>query len=370
MNIQRLFLLALLHLFCGHLLAQGTARPAERKIMFACPPCGCAGDTVFAEHAGVCADCGAPFYPIFADMENVNRNLPEQPKTVAILLFPGVELIDFTGPWEVLAASGMQVFSVAGTDTAFSCFPGLNVRPDYTFANCPQPDILLVPGGGVDPKDSVTVHWIRSMSQKTERTVSVCTGAYMLAAAGLLDRQDATTFFLAIPDFKSNFPTVHVIDDARFVDNGHVITSAGLTSGIDLAFHIVALYQGEAEAQQLANLLEYNWTRESDFARGKLADRYLVDFLQLMYPFEHRITRYDGDELRWNLEIHCTTDIALSELERLLGFQASLQNGWRPTKHSNTWAFKDRGHSWTVSFSINNAQDHGYNLNIAAKALK
>ena len=339
----------------------------QRKIVFVCPPCGCDGDTVFYDKPGFCASCGAALYPIYSDMVNENKAKSPQQKTVAILVFPGVELIDFTGPWEVFGATDMKVFSVAKTDTAFACSPGLNIKPDFSFSNCPQPDILLIPGGGVDTGDSVTVNWIKLISQKTEHTVSVCTGAYYLGASGLLNNLKATTFYPAIADFSKKYPLVNTIDSMRFVDNGHIITSAGLTSGIDAAFHIVSIYKGEAETQRLANLLEYNWSIKSKYVRGKLADKYLTGVHNLFTPFEHTLKRYEGNEREWLIDIDLKTALTQSEIEELVNLQATQMEKWNTTNKKNQWTVTDKGAKCFFSISINKRSENEYSVLIKAK---
>lgn len=358
-----------LFLCCSILNGQTDRAAKERKIMFACPPCGCNGDTIFQNKPGFCTDCGAELYPIFSDMVNEDKNKPATPKTVAILVFPGAELIDFTGPWEVLSAAGMQVWSVAKNDTAFTCTPGLTMKPDYTFGNCPQPDILLIPGGGVDPGDTITVNWIKSISNQTEHTVSVCTGAYYLGAAGMLDNKTATTFYPALEDFKKNYPAVKVVDDARFVDNGKVITSAGLTSGIDAAFHIVSLYQGNAQSQKLANLLEYNWTPSSNYVRGKLADKYLINLLYLFTPFEYTIKKYQGNTDHWLIDILLQSELSQSDIEKLLTVQAVKMEKWKPSQKKNEWLFKRNSLQWICAVSIKCEKGNKYAITLkTAKA--
>lgn len=344
--------------------AQTNTLSSTRKIVFVCPTCGCDGDTLFNDEPGFCSSCGAALYPIYSDVVNEDKNKSAQPKTVAILVFPYAELIDFTGPWEVLAAAGMKVFSVAKNDSSFVCNPGLTMKPDYTFANCPQPDIVLVPGGGVDPTDTVTVNWIKSISAKTEHTVSVCTGAYLLGATGMLDNSKATTFLPAITDFKKNYPAVNVVDTVRFVDNGHIITSAGLTSGIDAAFHIVSLYQGNAQTQKLANLLEYNWTPKSNYVRGKLADKYLLKLLYVFTPYKYTLNKYEGTITEWVIDISLNTKLTAVEIEKLLAAQATLGENWKSTNKNDEWSFIDKGKKWNVLVKVNNKTSDDCNLNL------
>lgn len=367
--MKLLVTISLLVLFFQTTSAQNKTLSSPRKIMFACPPCGCDGDTVFADKPGFCKSCGAALYAVYSDVVNEDKNKSDQPKTVAILVFPYAELIDFTGPWEVLAAAGMKVFSVAKNDSSFVCNPGLTMKPDYTFANCPQPDIVLIPGGGVDPTDTVTVNWIKSISAKTEHTVSVCTGAYLLGATGMLDHSKATTFLPAITDFKKNYPAVTIVDTVRFVDNGHILTSAGLTSGIDAAFHIVSLYQGDAQTQQLANLLEYNWTPQSNYVRGKLADKYLQNLLYLFTAFEYTLNKYQGTTNEWSIDLTLKTELTKTEIEKLLAAQAIQIENWKSANKNNEWTFEDDGKKWLVSAEVTREAEN-YFVSLKTKMIK
>lgn len=321
------FVLGSIYVNTNVLLAQSTKTKMLPKIVFTCPPCGCDGDSKHSDKFGTCSDCGAPLYPILDGMKNEYKSTLVT-KNVAILVFQGVELIDYTGPWEVLGAAGMNVYSVAKNDSLISCFPGLKIKPDYTFKDCPKPDILLIPGGNVNTDDTETVSWIKNITIQTEHTVSVCTGAYYLGTTGLLDNTNATTFYEAVSDFKSKYPKVKMVDDARFVDNGKIITAAGLSSGIDLAFHLVSIYQGEAEAKRLANLLEYNWDSQDNYSRGKLADIYLTGFLRLFAPFEHKVTEYRGDQNHWQMVVQIKTNMTLEPILKLIDYQATELNHW------------------------------------------
>jgi len=179
--------------------------------------------------------------------------------TVAIFIFPGAEIIDYAGPWEVFGGAGFDVFTVAATGGSFRSSMGQTLTPDYTFENCPPAEILLLPGGAVSrlPKDDPTIKWIQEKSKQSAYTMSVCNGAFWLADAGLLDGKSATTIKHRIPQLTQQFPNVKVLSDQRFVDNGTIITTAGLSAGIDGALHMVSKILGEDAAQQVATGLEY-----------------------------------------------------------------------------------------------------------------
>ena len=200
-----------------------------------------------------------------------------KPLVVAILVFDGVEIIDYSGPWEVFGQAGFTVHTVSEKSDPIRTTFGQRVIPDFTLDNCPKADILLIPGGNVDDQlaSANVIHWIQARSQDAQHVMSVCTGAFLLAKAGLLDGRSATTFHRSIDELARSAPKTHVVYDQRFVDNGKVITTAGLSSGIDGAFHLVAKVLGNGAAQSTALGLEYQWNPDSNYARAALADRFL-----------------------------------------------------------------------------------------------
>jgi transcriptional regulator GlxA family with amidase domain len=190
----------------------------------------------------------------------------EQPrKNVAILVFDGMELLDFAGPAEVFSAAGkgraFQVYTVGAAREPITSQRLVTMTPRYTFADCPRPDVIVVPGGnaGAVAKDKRVLDWLRQTSPKSEMTLSVCTGAFVLARAGLLDGKEATTHWGAINRLREQFPKVKVHEDRRFVDNGKVVTAAGVSAGIDASLHVVDRMLGRAVARETARYMEYNW---------------------------------------------------------------------------------------------------------------
>lgn len=187
-----------------------------------------------------------------------------QKRTVAILIFEDVELLDFAGPYEVFSSSGnpMEVFTVAETTTPLRCHNGLIVQADYDLQNCPAFDILLVPGGQ-GTRSAINrpelIDWITQHSQQAELTTSVCTGSFLLASAGLLNDKKATTHWGSIQRLRDQFPTVDVQENTRWVEVGNIITSAGVSAGIDMALHIVRRLYGVEAAAQTARNMEYDY---------------------------------------------------------------------------------------------------------------
>ncbi|MEO0756472.1 MAG: DJ-1/PfpI family protein [Cyanobacteria bacterium J06648_16] len=195
-------------------------------------------------------------------------------RNVGILIFPDVEVLDFAGPFEVFSrtrlAGGVEsrrddesapfeVFTVAKQAQELSAVGGLRVVPTHDFASAPQIDILVVPGGfGTRPllADTETLDWLQSVSQQAAQVTSVCTGALLLAKLGLLKNKQATTHWGAL-DFLSQIdPSISVQRDRRVVADG-IVTSAGVSAGMDMAFSVVESLCGKSVADETAHYIEY-----------------------------------------------------------------------------------------------------------------
>jgi transcriptional regulator GlxA family with amidase domain len=188
-------------------------------------------------------------------------------RNVAILIFDDVEVLDFCGPFEVFSTTGQRpgafrVYTVAEKPDPVTARGGLSVNPAYTIADCPPPDILLVPGGfGTrrEMRNAALTEWIKTQAQTAERILSVCTGALLLAKAGLLDGLEATTHWAAMDLLREAAPNTTVHADRRYVDNGRIILSAGVAAGIDMSLYVVAKLHGAETAQETARNMEYDW---------------------------------------------------------------------------------------------------------------
>lgn len=191
---------------------------------------------------------------------NTGRNL-------AILLFDEAEVLDFCGPFEVFSVaasrsepSAFNVFTVAETAEPVRARNGLTVVPHYALSDSPSPQILLVPGGyGTRSMmdNAAVIGWIARKSESAELVLSVCTGALLLAKAGLLDSLEVTTHRSACDLLRRVAPESLVRENRRFIDNGNVITSAGIAAGIDMSLHVVARLLGEHVAIATAEHMEY-----------------------------------------------------------------------------------------------------------------
>jgi transcriptional regulator GlxA family with amidase domain len=194
------------------------------------------------------------------------------PIRVAILLYDGVQVLDVAGPLEVLTSASMEqkafdVYAVAEKLRPIRANnAGTVYLPRYTLATAPAPQILIVPGGDTAAAESNPrlVEWIRKTSQGTELTASVCTGAFLLAKAGLLTGKPATTHWYFLDRLAKEFPSVEVRREGRYVEAGNVLTSAGISAGIDMALHIVERYRGREAAVSTARIMQYespDWKR-------------------------------------------------------------------------------------------------------------
>jgi len=183
----------------------------------------------------------------------------------AFPIFPGAEELDLVGPWEALALARdygereIELFTVALTREPVRLRGGLRVVPDHAFGSEPKADAIVVPGGpGTrdEPAWRPVVAWV-SARRDTPLVTSVCTGAFVLARAGVLDGRTATTHYARLDELREQHPEVHVVDGLRVVDEGDVITAGGVTAGIDLGLHLVERYYGGELAATVAEVMEY-----------------------------------------------------------------------------------------------------------------
>ncbi|HWL93586.1 MAG TPA: DJ-1/PfpI family protein [Phycisphaerae bacterium] len=227
---------------------------------YVCPPCDSACHDRTFDEAGRCPVC------------NMRLREIERPKNVAILIWDGVEVLDFTGPAEVFAAAraygrpAFNVYTVAPSSAAITSQGFITVTPNHTVANCPTPDIIVIPGGGTQPitSDEKTLEWIKESSLETEAVLSVCSGAFVLAKCGLLDDIEATTWYGAIDALRREAPKTKVHAGRRLVDSGDIVTAAGVSAGIDGALHLVSRLCGSDIARNTAKYMEYHWLPEFD----------------------------------------------------------------------------------------------------------
>ena len=202
-------------------------------------------------------------------------------RNVAVLIFDDVEVLDFCGPFEVFSVAGRRdgsdpfnVYTVA-EKTPVRARNALSVNPHYTFENAPSPDVLVVPGGGGRREDGalfgtrkemhneVLLGWLNKLYSRTEHVLSVCTGALLLAKAGLVESAAATTHHLAFDELREAAPDADVREGERVVDGGKLIFSGGISAGIDASFYLVAKLLGEEAASETARYMEYSWPQKN-----------------------------------------------------------------------------------------------------------
>jgi len=195
-----------------------------------------------------------------------------EPLSVGIFIYEGVEILDFAGPAEVFAATtGFSPFLVAVTEEPVVSQGFIVVTPQYSIHNCPDADIWVFPGGnsGALQSNDKLINWIAEQAQTSEIMMSVCTGAALMSKAGLLEDKEVTTWYGFIPRLQQMTPGAVVLEQTRFVDNGQVVTTAGVSAGIDGALHVVSRIMGEDVAMATARYMEYDKWHPGD---GKIIE--------------------------------------------------------------------------------------------------
>ena len=198
---------------------------------------------------------------------------------VAILVFPDVEVLDFAGPFEVFsvaariaaatmarARSPFTVSLVGASGASLAARHGMGVVPHYGFYNVPPVDLLIVTGGIVTQPlaDAATLDWVASAHRQAALTASVCTGAFILAKLGIVDGLPVTTHWDDIAELRHSYPALDVREQVPFVDNGAVVSSAGISAGIGMSLHLVGRILGTGMAIATARRMEYDWTPGHD----------------------------------------------------------------------------------------------------------
>ncbi|GAB6988753.1 DJ-1/PfpI family protein [Paenibacillus pini] len=192
-------------------------------------------------------------------------------RNVAVLLYEHVDGLDFCGSFDVFATASnwgkdFNTYTVSEKPGLIHTISSFAVSPKYNFNDCPQPDVLVIPGGlgsRTEMNNEVLTSWINSTSKNTEMVLSICTGALLLAKANLLSGLKVTTNRRAMDVLAQVAPKdCEIIDDIRYIDNGKIVMSAGVTAGIDASLHVVSRILGEERAIETASRLEYTWNRQ------------------------------------------------------------------------------------------------------------
>ena len=259
-NVVRLILVAVIVLGATLSFAQsGDSTTASEK--YICPPCGHPCDKQTFDKPGKCPGCGMP---LITKSSLTTYN-------VAIVVYDGVELLDFAGPGEVFQAAAkyswedaktaFNVYTVAPSNKPIVSQGFVTITPEYTIENCPEPDIVVLPGGRARElyDDPIFMKWAKSAVDQADIALSVCTGAFVFAKNGQLDGIEATTHWGAIKQLRKAAPKTTVLENIRFVDNGRIVTTAGVSAGIDGALHVVAKLISFEIAKETARYMEYAW---------------------------------------------------------------------------------------------------------------
>jgi transcriptional regulator GlxA family with amidase domain len=188
--------------------------------------------------------------------------------TIGILVFDGLEELDAVGPWEVLAAwaqqwpdDGWSVTTIGQDGGLVRCAKGLVLQPAHSWADAPPLDVLIQPGGmgtRAQLADEAYLGWIRDRRADTPLLASVCTGSLVYAAAGLLKGRPATTHWASLDRLRELDPSIDVRPDDRYVDDGDVLTAAGVSAGIDMALHLVDRLVGADRAREVRRYIQYD----------------------------------------------------------------------------------------------------------------
>ncbi|ENP8453014.1 DJ-1/PfpI family protein [Vibrio parahaemolyticus] len=188
---------------------------------------------------------------------------------IGIYIYDEAEVLDFSGPFEVfstarrLGAESWNVFLISETLEPIKARGGFTVLPDYSFQNHPQVDLLIVVGGvHTDEMNKTNVlHWMASVDKDARHIASVCTGAFILANAGLLKGLAVTTHWEDIPELKQRFPDLDVMEEKRWVTTSKYTTSGGISAGIDMSLFLVSKFHSQRHAELVAHQMEYNWQK-------------------------------------------------------------------------------------------------------------
>ena len=315
------------------------------------------------------------------------RRMQKQPtrkvdrKKVAILIFEGVQIIDYTGPYEVFGQAGYEVFPVAEKPELLTTTMGMQVKPSYSFANAPLADLVVLPGGSVQDENPAILDWVKKNATLAKHVLSVCNGAFYLARSGLLDGLRATTYYGLIDALQKIAPNTEVVNDARFVDNGKLVTTAGLSSGIDGALHMVSKISGFGKAQAVALNMEYDWKPDSTYARASFADapiRWLGEAGDFGLPKEQVLSwvlsEQAGDANSWVKRWQLETDLPPAEMRKRIA--TAMSKRWSRNSRIVTiepselsWRFSERdGSEWHGLATLQSTAETGqYRLSVEIK---
>lgn len=234
-----------------------TKTQTQAKMAYYCDPCGNDCDKIAFDKPGTCPHCGMTL--TLQDVATHEKSMNIKKLKVLFYLQDGVEVLDFAGPMEVFSYAGFDVAVVSKTKDPIVAQGVLKIMPEYSIEDAPKADILAFFGGSAwnAVKEPSVIKWLQD-APKPQYYFSVCTGAFILGKAGMLDGLTVTTFHESIDGLQKDVPKAKVLSNVRFVDNGKVITTAGISAGIDGALHLVEKVRGRDVAEQIAKYMEYD----------------------------------------------------------------------------------------------------------------
>lgn len=274
------------------------------------------------------------------------ENTPKVEKTkVGLYLQSGVEILDLAGPMEVFAYAGYEVITISKTKDPIYAQGILSVLPDFDLSDAPNVDILAFFGGNavLPSKDKELIDWVKSQKE-IKHHFSVCSGALILAETGILDGKQATTFRYTLDVLEQNYPKIEVLRGARYVDNGKVITTAGVSAGIDGALHLVAKLEGLEKAAETAFYMEYEWTPNKGVAYSGDNPYLHMNDVSILAEYKGRYTSDSGKT--FELEVD-------SENKELL---IKINNKHHPVFYIGKDKFLTSHASHLITFKRNNEQ--------------
>jgi len=355
-------LLAVTLLLGGALHAPAARADAKHYV---CTACGLPCDAKVFDKPGTCPDCGMA---LVEQGSAAAAPATDTRRKVAVLVFNGVEVIDSMGPYELFGAAGYNVYTVGETKEPVTSAMGMTMVPKYTFADAPRPDVLVVPGGGVRgaQNNAALLKYVVDVTGTTQHTMSVCNGSFILASAGLLDGLTATSTYGNVLRLHEQFPKVKVVGDQRFVDNGKIITTAGLSAGMDGALHVIAKLDGEERARQVALGEEYHWEPGGGYVRPAMADRFIPSIdveKEAGSTADWKVVSSTGDAAHWDITVRGASQQTAEQLLGNFGRALEQQARWTAAPatavaakggpNSRSWSFQDLdGRTWRGTLTV------------------
>ena len=273
---------------------------------------------------------------------------PDKPN-VAILVYEGVQVIDHAIPFEVFGQFSLNnVYTVAADSGALTTFMGMRILPNHTFADAPEPDVLVLPGGDARDarRDPEIMEWVRRAADRADHVLTICTGTFFLVGSDLLAGSRVTTWYDRQDELRRAAPVAEVVGEEIVVDSGKLVSAAG--SGIEGALHVLAKLHGEAWAEVVRLNMEYEPMPEVlHVPRVELADLELPDGIYAAFPWRTaELLRFDGDRDAWRMAWRFRSDLPIDSLRAAFSAALSGEEGWGLLDEEVTvsrWSAK-----WTV----------------------